>query len=77
MALRAVFDTTVLVAAARSRNGASFQLMSMLPCRDFEMASVLTLDDLKAEAAKGRRSDFEHYMGQAPDVPAQDGDERV
>ena len=75
--MRAVFDTTVLVAAARSRNAASYQLMSMLPCRDFEMASVLTLDYLKAEAAKGRRSDFEHYMGQAPDVPAQDGDERV
>ena len=77
MALRVVLDTTVLVAAARSRNDASYQLMSMLPCRDFEMASVLTLDYLKAEAAKGRRSDFEHYMGQAPDVPAQDGDERV
>ena len=42
-----------------------------------KMASVLTLDFLKSEAAKGHRSDFEHYMGQVPDVPAQDGDERV
>ena len=43
MALRAVLDTTVLVAAARSRNGASYQLMSMLPCRDFEMALTVAL----------------------------------
>lgn len=42
-----------------------------------KMASVLTLDFLKSEAAKGRRSDFDHYMGQVPDAPAQDGDERV
>ncbi len=42
-----------------------------------KMASVLTLDYLKAEAAKGRRRDFEHYMGKAPDAPALDGDERV
>ncbi len=42
-----------------------------------KMASVLTLDYLKAEAAKGRRRDFEHYMGKVPDAPAQDGDERV
>ncbi|HYN60096.1 MAG TPA: toxin-antitoxin system HicB family antitoxin [Rubrivivax sp.] len=42
-----------------------------------KMASVLTLDFLKAEAAKGHRKDFEHYMGKVPDVPAQDGDERV
>ena len=42
-----------------------------------KMASVLTLDYLKSESAKGRRSDFEHYMGQVPDVPPQDGDERV
>lgn len=42
-----------------------------------KMASVLTLDFLKAEAAKGHRKDFEHYMGKVPDAPAQDGDERV
>lgn len=42
-----------------------------------KMASVLTLDFLKLEAAKGKRSDFEHYMGRVPDAPAQDGDERV
>lgn len=42
-----------------------------------KMASVLTLDFLKSEAAKGKRSDFEHYMGRVPDAPAQDGDERV
>ena len=42
-----------------------------------KMASVMPLDFLKSEAAKGRRSDFEHYMSKAPDVPASMGDERV
>ncbi|AGX87507.1 YlcI/YnfO family protein [Candidatus Symbiobacter mobilis] len=42
-----------------------------------KMASVLTLDFLKAEAAKGKRSDFDHYLGMVPDIPAQPGDERV
>ena len=42
-----------------------------------KMASVLTLDFLKAEAAKGKRSDFKHYLSQVPDVAAQVGDERV
>lgn len=40
-----------------------------------KMASVLTVDYLKAEAAKGRRSDFERYLSMVPDVPAQSGDE--
>ena len=40
-----------------------------------KMASVLTLDYLKAEAAQGRRGDFEHYLGKVPDVRAQEGDE--
>ncbi len=39
------------------------------------MASVMTLDYLKSEAAKGKRSDFENYLGRVPDVPAQPGDE--
>jgi putative PIN family toxin of toxin-antitoxin system len=43
MTLRVVLDTSVLVAAARSRNGASFQLMSMLPSGDFEMALTVAL----------------------------------
>ena len=41
--MRVVLDTSVLVAAARSRNGASFQLMSLLPSRDFEMALTVAL----------------------------------
>jgi predicted transcriptional regulator len=41
-----------------------------------KMASVLTLDYLKSEAAKGKRSDFERYMQMVPDAPAQAGDER-
>ena len=40
-----------------------------------KMASVLTLDFLKAEAAKGRRSDFEHFMSLIPDTPPLSGDE--
>ena len=42
-----------------------------------KMASVMTLDFLKAEAAKGKRSDFDHYLSMVPNVPAQPGDERV
>jgi hypothetical protein len=35
----------------------------------------LTLDFLKSEATKGKRSDFEHYLSMVPDAPAQAGDE--
>lgn len=42
-----------------------------------KMASVMTLDYLKAEAAKGKRSDFERFLKKAPDLPARPGDERV
>lgn len=38
-----MLDTSVLVAAARSRNGASFQLISMLPSSDFEIAVTVAL----------------------------------
>ena len=41
--MRVVLDTSVLVAAARSRNGASYQLMSMLPSRNFEPALTVAL----------------------------------
>ena len=36
--MRVVFDTSVLVAAARSRRGASSALLQRLPCKDFEPA---------------------------------------
>ena len=35
--MRVVFDTSVLVAAARSRRGASFALISQIPSSDFEI----------------------------------------
>jgi len=41
--LRVIIDTSVLVAAARSRNGASYQLLSMLPSSDFEIALTVAL----------------------------------
>ena len=41
--MRVVLDTTVLVAASRSRNGASYQLVSMLPSRQFEIALTVAL----------------------------------
>ncbi|MDD2808632.1 putative toxin-antitoxin system toxin component, PIN family [Rhodoferax sp.] len=41
--MKVVFDTSVLVAAARSRNGASFQLMSMLPAPRFDIALTIAL----------------------------------
>lgn len=36
--MRVVFDTSVLVAAARSRDGASFALVSSIPLREFEIS---------------------------------------
>lgn len=42
-----------------------------------KMASVMTLDYLKAEAAKGKRKDFERYLRMVPDAAAAPGDERV
>jgi predicted transcriptional regulator len=42
-----------------------------------KMASVMTLDYLKAEASQGKRADFEHYMSKVPDVAAAPGDESV
>lgn len=41
--LRVILDTSVLVAASRSRDGASFKLLSMLPSRDFEIALTIAL----------------------------------
>jgi predicted transcriptional regulator len=42
-----------------------------------KMASVMTLDYLKTEAAKAKHSDFEHYLSMVPDAPAQKDDERA
>lgn len=39
-----------------------------------KMASFLTLDYLKAEAAKGNRSDFENFLNLVPNGPVQLGD---
>ena len=41
--MRVVFDTSLRVAAVRSRRGASYQLLSMLPSRDFEIALSVPL----------------------------------
>lgn len=41
--MRIVLDTSVLVAGAHSRNGASFQIVSMLPAREFEIALTVAL----------------------------------
>lgn len=41
--MRVVIDTNVLVAATRSRLGASFKLIAMLPDRRFEPAVSVTL----------------------------------
>ncbi|MCX8086625.1 MAG: type II toxin-antitoxin system HicB family antitoxin [Rhodocyclaceae bacterium] len=34
-----------------------------------KLASMLTLDYLRQEAAKGRREDFERYLSAIPEVP--------
>jgi putative PIN family toxin of toxin-antitoxin system len=41
--VKIVLDTSVLVAAARSRNGASYQLVSMLPDPRFDFALTIAL----------------------------------
>jgi len=39
-----------------------------------KMASVMTLDYLKLEAAKGSRIDFDRFMNLVPNAPAVEGD---
>ena len=39
-----------------------------------KMASLLTLDYLRDEAAAGKREDFERFLAAVPDVQAQDAD---
>lgn len=41
-----------------------------------KMASVMTLDYLKAEAAKGRRKDFEAFLAKVPSATPMVGDEK-
>jgi hypothetical protein len=40
-----------------------------------KMASVMTLDYLKLEAAKGSRSGFDRFMNLVPNAPVMAGDE--
>jgi len=40
-----------------------------------KMASVMTLDYLKAEAAKGNRQDFDRFLAMVPNAPPVAGDE--
>jgi predicted DNA-binding ribbon-helix-helix protein len=42
-----------------------------------KMASFLTLDYLRKEAALGQRKDFEKLLRLVPDAPAQPGDEKL
>ena len=39
-----------------------------------KMTPLQTLDDLRREAALGKREDFEQFLKLVPDVPAQAGD---
>ena len=41
-----------------------------------KMASFLTVEHLKREAAKGSRKDFEKFLRKVPSVPPAPGDER-
>ncbi len=40
-----------------------------------KMASVMTLDYLKLEAAKGKTGDFDYFLGLVPSAPVMTGDE--
>jgi putative PIN family toxin of toxin-antitoxin system len=75
--MRVVFDTSVLVAAARSRQGASFALLSSIPAPEFQLClsvglytewqSVLTRDEnLRPGAtAEDARRFLRYLAGQA------------
>jgi hypothetical protein len=39
-----------------------------------KMASVLTLDYLKTEAAEGRQADFEQFLSMVSEVPVDEAD---
>jgi len=39
-----------------------------------KMASVLTLDYLRTEAAEGRRADFEQFLSMVSEVPVDEAD---
>lgn len=41
-----------------------------------KMASVLTVDYLRAEGEKGKRCEFDRYLGKVPSAPTAPGDER-
>lgn len=41
--MKVVFDTSLLVAAARSRQGACYALVSMLPCQQFQICLSVAL----------------------------------
>lgn len=41
-----------------------------------KMASVMTIDYLKSEAATGRRTDFDDFMAMVPNAPVVAGDEK-
>ena len=40
-----------------------------------KMAPVMTLDYLEAEVPKGRRGDFDHFLGLVPDTAPMPADE--
>lgn len=42
-----------------------------------KMASLLTVEFLRSEAAKGKREDFEDFLRMVPDVPSPKDDERL
>lgn len=58
---------------ARFDEGGQARACSLL----YPSSARAPLDYLKSEAAKGKRSDFEHYLSRVPDVPAQPGDEEA
>ena len=54
----------------------SLLAFSASPFAAEKTASLMTLDYLKAEAAKGKRSDFNKLMKMVSDAPALKGDGR-
>ena len=75
--MRLLLDTSVCIDFLRRHGPTVERLMAYKSRAAEKMASVLTIDYLRREAAQGKRRDFERFLSLAPDAPAQAGDALV
>jgi len=81
-----IIDTNVLVAALKSKRGASFKILSLMK-RDKvnpeqfvviavaeKIASLATIDYLETRAGRANLDDFEKILAKVPDVEPEEYD---